>query len=214
MGRPRSDGRPPLTRRDILDTARISFAKLGIAGTSIRSIALQLGSHPASVFHHFPTKEHVIAAVAAEVFSRQMPHIQNVLALGLQPDVALYKLVRDDALFTAGGEGDQRRLFLLPEMRSAQFPQLRHIWLKVLDSYVGILQAGVAAGLFREMPLRLTAEFLCTLPIVTIVSFSSERLGSDREVARQIARFAIRSVLAKPGRLESVEKRALGIHIH
>lgn len=213
MGRPRGDGRPPLTRRQILDTARDSFAKLGIAGTSIRSIAQQLCSHPASVFHHFPTKEHVIAAVTTDVFGWQLPHIQAVLALGLPPDVTLYKLVRDDALFAAGGEGDQRRLFLLPEVRSAQFPQVRAIWESIMESYAQVLRDGIRAGLFRKAPLRLTAEFLYTLPTVSIVSFSPERLGSEREIAREVARYAMRGVLSKPARLDAVEKQALAVHI-
>lgn len=213
MGRPRSDGRPPLTRQEVLDAARSSFARLGIAGTSIRSIAQQLGSHPASVFHHFPTKEHVIAAVATDIFGRQLPHMHAVLAIGAAPDVALYKLVRDDAMFSAGGEGDQRRVFLLPEIRSAQFPQVREMWEAMAENYAGVLRDGIASGVFREVPARVTAEFLCTLPIVSIVSFSSERFGSDREIGRQVARFALRSLLAKPARLEAVEKQALSIHV-
>lgn len=213
MGRPRGDGRPPLTRQEIVDAARTSFAKLGIAGTSIRGIAQQLGSHPASIFHHFSTKEHVIEAVSADLFARQMPHFQAVLALDMPADVSLYKLVRDDALFSTGGEGDERRLFLLPELRSSQFPRVREMWESMAEAYAGVLRAGIDEGLFCDVPARVTAEFICTLPIVSIVSFSDERLKSGRDVAREVARFVLRSVLNKPSRLPAVEKKALAIHV-
>ena len=189
------------------------FAKVGIAATSISSIAQELGSHTASVFHHFPTKEHIIAEVAAGIYASEIPHFEAVRALGLAPDVTLFKLVRDDALFAASGEGDRRRLFLLPEMRSPQLPQLRILWERMVDIYAKVLQEGIDSGCFRAVPRRDTAELITTASIVSVVSWNADRLGSPRAVGREVARFVLRGLLARPGRLDEVERKALSVHV-
>lgn len=189
------------------------FAKVGVAATSIRSIAEQLDSHTASVFHHFPTKEHVIAEVAASIYASEIPHFEAILALKLPADVTLYKLVRDDALFAAAGEGDQRRLFLLPEMRSPQLPHVRVFWQRMVALYAQVIEQGVATGVFRDVPPRVTAELITTAPVVSIVSWNADELGTTREIGKQVARFVLRSVLAKPARLDAIEAKALAIHV-
>ncbi len=47
-----------------MDAASELFAKLGVAGTSVRDIAQKLGNHTASIFHLFPTKQDIVSEVA------------------------------------------------------------------------------------------------------------------------------------------------------
>lgn len=189
------------------------FAKVGVAATSIRSIADGLGSHTASVFHHFPTKEHIIAEVAAGIYASEIPHFEAIRSLGLGPEVTLYKLVRDDALFAASGEGDRRRLFLLPEMRSPQLPQVRNLWERMVDIYAKVLQEGIERGCFRAVSRRITAELITTAPIVSVLSWHPERLGSPRDAGREVARFVLRGLLVRPARLGAIERKALSVHV-
>lgn len=189
------------------------FAKVGVAATSIRSIADRLDSHTASVFNHFPTKEHIIAEVAAGIYASEIPHFEAIRALELGPEVTLYKLVRDDALFAASGEGDQRRLFLLPEMRSPQLPQVRNLWERMVDIYARVLQEGMDAGRFHAIPKRFTAEMITTAAIMSVVSWNADRLGNPRQVGREAARFVLRSLLTRPSRLDEIERKALSVHV-
>jgi AcrR family transcriptional regulator len=213
LGRPRADGRPPITRAQILDTASELFAKLGVSGTSIRDIADKLGIHTASVFYLFATKEDIVSEVATRLCTREVEHFNAIRALALAPDVTLYKVIRDDALFSASGEGDQRRLFMLPELRSPRFPQVAAVAETVVQSYGEILREGVKAGQFLELPLRATAEAINSIAVTGALSWKPQLIGTPREIGRDVARFALRSVLARPARLDAIERKALSIHI-
>jgi AcrR family transcriptional regulator len=51
------------TRRRILAAALERFSSQGYAGTSIRDIATSTGMTTAALYHHFDSKEHILAAV-------------------------------------------------------------------------------------------------------------------------------------------------------
>ncbi len=53
------------TRAAILDTARVSFAESGYAGTTIRGVAGRAGVDPALVHHFFGTKDDLFLAALA-----------------------------------------------------------------------------------------------------------------------------------------------------
>lgn len=50
-------------RGAVVDAALRLFAERGYGGTSVRDIAAAVGVQPASLYAHFPSKEHVLAAI-------------------------------------------------------------------------------------------------------------------------------------------------------
>ena len=52
---------PPGTRGRILRAALGLFSELGFHGTSIRQIASGVGINPATLYAHYPSKEHILA---------------------------------------------------------------------------------------------------------------------------------------------------------
>ncbi len=54
---------PVDSRALILDTAAELFATFGYAGTGLRQIADQVGIRPASVYHHFESKERILEEI-------------------------------------------------------------------------------------------------------------------------------------------------------
>jgi TetR/AcrR family transcriptional regulator len=58
------------SRRDILDAARMSFARGGYEGTNIRDIAEQVGVTHTLIRYHFGNKEELWKAVVDEMFAR------------------------------------------------------------------------------------------------------------------------------------------------
>lgn len=66
-GRPRN----PISRDELLATARRAFAESGFAGASMSTIAERAGLRKASLFHHFSTKQalyfEVLAGIAAQL---------------------------------------------------------------------------------------------------------------------------------------------------
>ncbi len=53
----------PSSRTLILDTAAQLFSTLGYAGTGVRQIAVAVGIQPATVYHHFASKERILEEI-------------------------------------------------------------------------------------------------------------------------------------------------------
>src|SRR5882672_11869015 len=53
----------PSTRSKILETAESLFARFGFAGVGMRAVAESVGVSKSALFHHFPTKRALWAAV-------------------------------------------------------------------------------------------------------------------------------------------------------
>jgi AcrR family transcriptional regulator len=213
MGRPRADGRPPIRRDDVLTAARDVFAETGIAGATVRAIAARLGSHTASIFHQFPTKEKMVSAVIGQIYGKELTHFDAIRALSLPPDVTLYRMIRDDALFCASGERGHRGLFLLPELRSPRYRPLMKLQERMLLHYRQVIAEGIRKRLFVTVSARSTAEAFNSLAMTGALSHDSESLGMPREIGRDIARLALRAVLRRPGRLPSIEAAALALDV-
>src|SRR3954463_12514560 len=62
LGRPR-DVDSSATRRDLLDGARRIFARDGFEATTNRSIAAEVGITSGAIYHYFPSKAELFAAV-------------------------------------------------------------------------------------------------------------------------------------------------------
>src|SRR4051812_29954513 len=62
LGRPR-DVDSATTRRDLLDGARRIFARDGFEATTNRSIAAEVGITSGAIYHYFPSKAELFAAV-------------------------------------------------------------------------------------------------------------------------------------------------------
>lgn len=54
------------TRRRILDGARRAFARNGYGGATVRVLEQEIGLSRGAIFHHFPDKEALFLALAAE----------------------------------------------------------------------------------------------------------------------------------------------------
>jgi len=66
-----SDAVPAGTKGKILASALVAFAGRGFHGTSIRTIADGCGINSATLYSHFPSKEHILAALV-EIGSRAL----------------------------------------------------------------------------------------------------------------------------------------------
>lgn len=73
-------GAPAGTRQRVLDAAADHFLEHGYAATSVRSIAAACGVRAASIYHHFDSKE----AILAEVLSIGMSRIADAVAPSLE----------------------------------------------------------------------------------------------------------------------------------
>ena len=69
MTAPAAKSRQP-SRDKILDCAEALFARRGFAGVGLREVAESVGLGKSSLFHHFPSKAELYAAVVGRILAR------------------------------------------------------------------------------------------------------------------------------------------------
>ncbi len=152
----------PDTRGRILEASLGLFAERGYAGTSIRDIAGEVGIQSATLYGHFPSKEHILAELAEAGHEAHRRVLADAVeASGTEPADQLAALVRAHVLFHAEfamlaivanaelqalspelvagsitARSESERLFTAPIARGIKLGQFRH--------------AGCLAGGFRD----------------------------------------------------------------
>jgi len=153
-GRPRLTARkrPGDTARDeVLDAAAELFTTLGVAATSTRQIAEAVGIRQASLYHHFRTKDDILAALLSGTVVSSLAAAERLLPRPEPAAVRLHALVHLDARLLWDSPYNLGILYLLPEVRDEKFAefhdqrmQLRRAY-RTLSQQV-IAEAGAASG--------------------------------------------------------------------
>lgn len=148
-GRPRLERRrrPGATARDeILDAAAELFTTSGVAATSTRQIAEAVGIRQASLYHHFHTKDDILAALLSGTVISSLRAAQLLHGRAEPPEVLLHALVLLDCRLLWDSPWNLGILYLLPEIRTAQFDEF-HCQRTRLRSFYRELAQRVVAGL-------------------------------------------------------------------
>ncbi len=138
-------------RRAILDTAAALFARKGVAATTVREIADEVGILSGSLYHHFESKEAMVDEVITLFFQDLRARYKQVLASEADARTRLYELVL--ASLEVGQahphaigiyQNDVNDLSSLD-----RFAYLNSNAREVQASWLAVLNAGVAEGVFR-----------------------------------------------------------------
>jgi len=145
-------------REQILTEASRLFSKKGYQATGMRELATAVGIEPASLYSHFPSKDHLlweIASVCAEEF---LLAADRVHAKNLSPIEQLSALIEAHVLIVvrnqpAAAVFDTEWVHLSEERRS-QYARMRDTY---EQRFRGVIQAGIAAGQFRATDAKFAA---------------------------------------------------------
>ncbi|MFD0849720.1 TetR/AcrR family transcriptional regulator [Sphingosinicella xenopeptidilytica] len=210
-GRPRPDGRPPLSKEDILTAAAQLFATHGYDGTSIRDICSVLNSTPSSIFHRFPTKKDI----AEEVYRRgSEPYLEmydRLSATGLSIDTQLYLLLYMESRASAEDDPVVRAIFGMSELKRSEFEKITHIRKDAEQRRREMISEGIASGIFVAIDPSVVAALLIYAPEAGY--FTTLDTGSADHQARNFARLILRGLLIDQNRLSEIEKDAHAIKI-
>jgi AcrR family transcriptional regulator len=212
-GRPRSDGRAPISREDILKATWATLEKKSIAATSVKDVATELGCHTASIFYHFPTKSALIEAVAMAAFTRELKWIKKIVELDAPADVTLFRVVHDDAYYVGSGAPHVRSIFLSPELRNGACKELDLLMQEYEERLLSIIEAGMAAGLLKTFDVEFAKDCLNALGMVGAVRWNDAPPGKARQLALVAARMGVGGLLANSSRLDEVEHAALSLRV-
>lgn len=153
-GRPRLEGRkrPGNTARDeVLDAAAELFTTLGVAATSTRQIAEAVGIRQASLYHHFRTKNDILAALLSGTVASSLTAAHQLRDRTEPAVVRLHALSYLDCRLLWDSPWNLGILYLLPEVRDPQFDEFHR-------------QRTELRGAYRDLTHRVLTELDSPLP--------------------------------------------------
>jgi AcrR family transcriptional regulator len=177
----------------ILRAAIAVMAEHGYHGTSVRDIAVRAGLSAGALYHHFASKQEVLATIMERGIAALLGRTRAALdGAGDDPVEQLRALVAVQVLFHLE---DQRGTLLgTSEMRALQEPvRSRHLAerLKQQRMFDDVVTAGVERGLFRT-PLAHEASRAIVVMCTGVASwFSPTGRLSGVEVVERYQRLAL-----------------------
>jgi AcrR family transcriptional regulator len=178
----------------ILNAALRLFAEHGYGATSIRDIVAEAGIQPASLYSHYPSKEHLLAEIA-RIGNEELHQRLRAALLECPPDpreqlVALVSThARLHANYAVLAVVINSELHALSAQNAAPALALRRESEKILAELV---ERGLRMGVFNVANPQL-ARLAITAMGVRVANWYSPELGlSPEAVGAQFAEFALR----------------------
>jgi AcrR family transcriptional regulator len=182
----------------ILDAAIAVMAEHGYHGTSVRDIAVRAGVSPAALYHHFTSKQQVLATIMERGIEALLQRTRAALdAAGERPADRLRALVEVQVLFHLE---DQRGTLLgTSELRALEEPVLSAHRAKRQQQrlFDGVVADGVAQGAFITSLPDEAARAIVVMSTGVASWFSPTRSLSRAEVVRRYQRLALDMVGAR-----------------
>ena len=169
----------------------------GYAGMTMRQIAARLRIKAASLYHHFPSKQHILFDLMQTTASELLEGLRRIAATESGPQQLLDKAIRWHVLFHT--QKREEAFVSHSEMRSLEPENLEAI-LKLRREYDrlfdGILQRGQRQGVFEIEDVSVVRNSILTMCTATGGWFSPQGRLTAEQVANQICNF-VRAALIK-----------------
>jgi AcrR family transcriptional regulator len=199
---------PPGTSGRILHAALRLFSEYGFQGASVRQIAAEVGINPASLYAHYPSKEHILAEIVLVGHQELDRRLRAALAAAPpSPTARLAALVREHALIHC----DYPLLAVVANTElhgltaEAAAPAL-HLRAGCRSMLADVLVAGSATGEFDLIDPDLTAIAIGGLGLQVAHWFAPGGPFTPDQVARAYAQLALRMVGAAEVTATDTEK--------
>jgi TetR/AcrR family transcriptional regulator, cholesterol catabolism regulator len=139
-------------RQRIIDSAATAFASRGVAATTVRQIADEVGILSGSLYHHFESKEAIVEAIISPYLDELRQRYREALAGAADPPSRLRDLV-GASLATAAAHPQATEIYQneVNYLRGFErFAFLPDVQREVRAAWLGVISAGVATGAFRS----------------------------------------------------------------
>lgn len=191
-----ADARRTDGRARVLRAATLCMVRRGYFGTSIRDIAEEAGMTSAALYHHFSSKQQILADIMTTALTDARRVTEEALAdAAVEPRERLAALSRAWALFHA-----QRRneaLVGASEIRSLDAGH-RGAIVRMRDEqeqlFRSVIEAGIETGVFASSDPVVTARALIAMGNSIATWFDPEGPSTPESVADEIVRLSLRLV--------------------
>ena len=166
-------------RADLVRLAGELFAEKGFRATTVREIADAAGILSGSLYHHFDSKESIGDEILSGFLNDVLGGYREAVAAGADPRATIERIVHSSAVALTEHRAALTMLQNDWNHFSAQprFAYLRDAMREIEQIWVGQLEAGKTAGVFRaDLDARLTYRLLRDMLWIPI----HHRQGGDR----------------------------------
>ena len=180
-----------LSRRDeILSIAAIQFAERGVATTTVRDIGTAAGILSGSLYHHFDSKEQMVAELLLPVMERQVGRYRAIVDVGDDAALTLRSLIKV-AVTEAAQTPNQTRMIRNDSQTFSTTAALRPVadlLVAAAKLWASVVERGVAVGEFREdVDARLVVAAMFDAVLSTTRWFAGKRPQSPERVGDALA---------------------------
>ncbi|HEY2299224.1 MAG TPA: TetR/AcrR family transcriptional regulator [Jatrophihabitans sp.] len=148
------------TRDRVLDVAAELFADQGYDATSVAQVIERAGLTKGGFYHHFASKDALLYEVYGDLITRQLEHMDAILAQRLPPAAALRALVTDLVVSTAESSRRAmvfwRELHRLGDEHTSAYRAARR---RYHDAMRKLIRSGQASGDFARVASADTITF-------------------------------------------------------
>ena len=191
----------------VLDVATQFFAANGYDGTSLKSIADEVGIRKPSLLYHFPSKDELRLAVLGRVFTRWSEVLPRILQAATSGEARFEGLVSEVIRFFA--EDPNRARLLLremldrPELLREQMSQYVAPWIAIITDYIrrgqaeGTIRAEVDPHAYVLHVIQIVVGGIATIDVLGAPTPRGEPGDIERHV-RETTRFAHDALFVAP----------------
>ena len=193
--------REPGDRREIiLQTAAALFARKGVSATTVRQIADEVGILSGSLYHHFDSKEAMVDEILSSYFQDIRERYAKVLEQETDARARLHALVlaslevveahphateiyQNDVNYLLGFE---------------RFSYLRSAGRYVQETWLQVIEAGVAEGVFRkDLDTKIVYRLMRDAVWLTVRWFKPSKGYSTAKLAEEITTLFLDGLTAR-----------------
>jgi AcrR family transcriptional regulator len=138
-------------RKRILTSSAALFARKGVAAATVREIANEVGILSGSLYHHFESKEAIVDEILSSYLDDLRARYQQVLVRDTDPRVRLHDLV-PVSLQTVEAHPYATEIYQNDVNYLRQFDRFAYLnnsGREVQDTWLKVINAGIARGTFR-----------------------------------------------------------------
>jgi len=183
-------------REKILEAAEELFAQRGFAGVGLSEIADAVGLRKSSLFHHFPTKAQLYAAVVERILAEIETALTRALAAGGSP-VERFDRWLDTLVDVLGARPSHSRLLLRSLFEDDELTgssdeerAANQTLARIIDGVSRVLREGMANGALRAASIAHTLQSMIGMTIYHFASgeFGAELLGQPMFAPAEVKR--------------------------
>ena len=189
------------TRERVREEAAALFRERGYNGTSMSELARRVGITKSSLYHHFPSKQALLAEIIELTVNRVTPLVEEVAASEAPVAERLRRVV---AIHTVEAIRDQDAVACFTEEGRYLSPEFMVALVAKRDDYERIfrqiLTEGILAGEFLPQDADLTVKGILGMCNSAVRWYRPTGPYTPEELADRFARFAVTGVSGTPDR--------------